>query len=281
MGKHIIPQFYLRGFACSESMDIWVFDKEQIASSKLLPIKTTAQGKDFYDDKTENILANEIEAPANRLLDVIRKGNYISESDKSIFGDYLFALYKRVPKGMQRYKKVAPKVGEKMKPALYRQLESFLEENPSKIDLYNRFKEVLDKTFEDLEHNPPKEFWYPVITTKNPTIPLALSQMNWAFLKCQDDDLFITSDNPVFIHESIGIAAQESELTFPVSSKVALFISRIANATGYVKAHSRWVKEINKRTIANATRFVYSSKKFSWIPSIMEKKYQPRLLVNL
>lgn len=49
-----------------------------------------------------------------------------------------------------------------------------------------------------------------------------LSRMTWRFLIIERRPAFVASDNPVFYDASIGIGRAESEVSFPISSNVAL-----------------------------------------------------------
>jgi Protein of unknown function (DUF4238) len=64
MGKHYVPQRYLRGFECSERAGwIWMYDKRR-GTVKQLPIKQVAQEADFYDSADEVELNEQVEKPA-------------------------------------------------------------------------------------------------------------------------------------------------------------------------------------------------------------------------
>jgi Protein of unknown function (DUF4238) len=77
----------------------------------------------------------------------------------------------------------------------------------------------------------------------------AISQMNWQFLIAPDDSKFLTSDNPVFFFEGIGLNKPQSEITFPISSTVALAaFGRAGFREGFVTTTTQVVAEINRRT---------------------------------
>lgn len=70
MGKHYLPQEYLKGFADpSTPLSLWQFDKKSGDFTKEpAAIKKIAQQRNYYDDDTESLLNSQVEIPGNRVL---------------------------------------------------------------------------------------------------------------------------------------------------------------------------------------------------------------------
>jgi hypothetical protein len=72
----------------------------------------------------------------------------------------------------------------------------------------------------------------------------------------------------------MGIGKPESEITFPISSTIALHATwKMKYVEGhYNRAKDTIIKEINRRTANSATRFVYFSLEKSWVINLINKK---------
>ncbi len=82
MGKHYVPQEYLRGFATPDDPDqIWMFDKATKQWSRAA-IDKVAQQRDYFTPEVEARLTAEVENPANISLKKLRGDNAFSDSDR-------------------------------------------------------------------------------------------------------------------------------------------------------------------------------------------------------
>jgi len=101
-------------------------------------------------------------------------------------------------------------------------------------------------------------------------------QMKWGFIMPEDEnDEFITSDHPcvIFRPESIkkyghrafgsapGLVYNDTELTIPLSSKVAIMTGWQIEKEAYVPMPTSFVEQINIRSIAYAQEKIIASKK--------------------
>ena len=107
MGDRYIPQHYLKGFAQNGGKRIWVYDKKD-GRSFPTQVKSIANETGFYSPDTELYLANEIEGPANSVLDKIRERHPLSDNDNSVLADYMVVMIKRVPQGKMLFRERAP-----------------------------------------------------------------------------------------------------------------------------------------------------------------------------
>jgi len=224
MGDHYIPQYYLKGFSDSpDSSNIWVYEK---GSTKIFPssIKRAANENNRWPENVEEHLANKIEAPANPVFDKIRNFQPITQNDKELLATYIVVMLQRVPKGLERAKAIAPEVIGKTFDNTEKQILRLIEEHPSKKDALQRHLEFLPKIKSEWENDFPIEVWHQLITSDDltPSIKI-LPAMTWVFFTSEKSQPFLTNDNPVFFHESIGVGNPESELTFPISSNITLW----------------------------------------------------------
>nr|WKN39241.1 DUF4238 domain-containing protein [Tunicatimonas sp. TK19036] len=281
---HFIPQYYLKGFSIPNSEKVWVYDKEDKQKEPFSPnIEKIATERDFYklnlyegDEDTrvlEDYFANKIEGPANLILDKILKKERIDILDKDIMSFYIYSMIRRVPDAKKRAKQIIPTLSDSM----LKETKEMIESNPKfqnytiseKEFLLNYAKEFI----QEQSDNPSAIFLKPSKSSSTLVVLKTMMAMNWYFLYTTDN-YFLTCDNPVFTHR-LGNGLTQGELTLPISKNIALWatkINRYPNERSYQLASARRLKEINRRTIHNATRFVYSSAKESWITKIIEKE---------
>ena len=83
----------------------------------------------------------------------------------------------------------------------------------------------------------------------------------------------MTCDNPVFFFRGTGgVGNPESEITFPISCHITLLATWRSNLhQDYVPVTQHIVKEINRRTTINATRYVYSGYDKEWVLPFVKK----------
>lgn len=92
---------------------------------------------------------------------------------------------------------------------------------------------------------------------------------------------FLTCDNPVFFFPEIGMGNPGSEISFPVSTDVTLWLSWTTDPKeGYYPATQSVVKEMNRRVASGTTGYVFSPVDESWIcPFVFKGKWQTQGLV--
>lgn len=280
MGQHILPQFYLRGFASPAESEVWTYEKGKDCP-RLLPIKNVAQGRRLYGD-IEGFLTKDIEGPAIDALRKIRNQEKVPDSLKQVLSKYVYVFAKRVPAAFKRFKDKAPEIAREEMKKIDGRLREYEEENPGKADRCSQIRKDAQRIINDLAQNPSREIWANSIQYGNKDIPGWLSGMMWTFYVCAPPDIFITSDNPVFIHRAIGIGKQHSDLSFPVSKSVSLLASRQNRRDlQFQEATPQQIKELNRRTAFNAMRFAYGPVDRGWIADLLNKpKHEIHLWVQ-
>jgi Protein of unknown function (DUF4238) len=279
VGDHYIPQYYLRGF-CDPSTPEQIYRFEKGTNNVILShLKNVAQEKGFYSPKVERYLANEVEAPANHVLDRIRNRGSIIQQDKLTLSMYMMALWKRVPASKVRLKSQAPTVAASTFQQIFDEFARRRDADPKKADLWEARILQAKQIMEKLQSDVPREVWLDLIPPgTTPQGVAAMSQMMWRFL-CYDREIgFITGDNPVFFFEGIGIGHPQSELTFPISKRIALYASwRTDLPEGYFPASKEGVREINRRTANNTTRYIFYSSNDRRVSNMAVRKKDFRL----
>ncbi|MEJ2745700.1 MAG: DUF4238 domain-containing protein, partial [bacterium] len=126
MGNHYIPQYYLKGFCLNSDGRIWVYDKK--GHRKFCTnVASVANICNFYPGELERHLAEEVENPANNVLDKIRNRETLNKEDKNVFSTYIAVMWKRVPASLEQLKRRAPKVFANLKADLYHAVDEGVE----------------------------------------------------------------------------------------------------------------------------------------------------------
>lgn len=282
---HYVPKYYLNGFA--ESTDptlLYVYEKGCSEYFQTTPERIgyennyyTIENDDGSRDTNtvEDYLHNQVESPAHAVLSKIRTHHVITTAEKWIFCRYVVYLMKRVPRARQRIKTViAEHVIEAEMRAYDSEIDTAIEENPERREFYERRRREIREVLNRYKEEVPSTVLLNVLRYPSPRVTEALSKMTWRFLVCPKDHFYLTSDNPVFYNEGIGIGKPYSEVTVPISHQMTLWLSwRTDLSEGYNTTTSQAVKEINRRTVSNATRYVFSPRHAEWIVTLASKRH--------
>ncbi len=272
MRDHYIPQYYLRGFSSPDDDMVWVYEKNG-------PLKFQSQVKNighetnYYSLEVETYLANQIERPANAVIKKIRNWEKITKEDKEKLATYMVVMLKRVPQSKIRIKERAPGVAQKLQDEWDQEISELIKKDPTQAEFLENRRSEIRANLKKYEKNLPKDFWLLLIPSeRTPNVINVLHQMTWHFLTYKESPVFLTCDNPVFYFTWMGIGKPESEVTFPISSNIVLWATwRKDLAENYSEIKKQAIKEINRRTALNATRFVYHAKDEYWIPKFISK----------
>lgn len=278
MGQHYIPQYYLKGFTYSPaSSNIWVYEKGR-SSIVRRAIKAVANENKRWPQNIEDYLANKVEAPTNFVLDKIRNRQPITQGDKGVLSTYMVVMLNRVPRGIERTRATFPKVMNEVFANVENEILELIKEHPSKCSILERRLQELPSLKSKYENEFPMELWYKNLTPDSlPRVLAILPAMTWIFLTSEKKHPFLTNDNPVFFFEGLGMGRPESEITFPISSTIALWATWRKNLVeGYIAAKDAVIREINRRTASAATKYVYYSIQAPWVVSLINKK-NPKL----
>jgi hypothetical protein len=272
MGKHSVPQHYLRAFAApGDHGMIWMFDQFS-GQWKHLPIKAVAQGSDYFDSVTETALTNQIETPAQSALSKLREFLPITANDRYCFVNYIGAMMMRVPRRRRKALELAPGVIAET----IRQFRDEVAELTQKgiIDETTAEKALEEADKISQEHNSAiPESMLNVINSPFPRVRIlaAINEMTWRVVSATTTPVrLLTSDNPVYFHEGIGLGHADAEFTLPLSPDVVLMADRSGPPRGllYMRGNTALMKEVNRRAVAGAERFVFHHERADWVTKV-------------
>ena len=284
--QHVTPQYYLLGFTeCPGSNLIWRYEKgsqcvletgaKHVGWIRDYYARENADGTIDYDSH-EHYLESKIESPANLVIARIRRREAITPEQKVIMAQYVSVMLRRVPHHRERQtKEFAPKVAQSLSGSLDQWLAGMLEKDPSLQDRLEAVRDEMKGHLAEFGTHPPSKLLLPFA---NDRIAGVIAAMRWCFLTCDYPDMaFATSDNPVFYFEHTGIGRPErpwGEFTLPLSSQVALWATwRTDIVDGYLPAPRQAVKEITRRSVSTATRYVYYQGKADWLLRMVNKPH--------
>lgn len=272
MGQHYIPKYYLKGFCDSSTENyIWVYEKNNPQVFKR-NIDSVASENGRWPLEIEEFLANKVEQPTNFIIDRIRNEEEINQEDKDTLSKYMTAMLQRVPSGLQRAKAIAPTVLDEVFNKLENDIHYLIEKHPSKKNSLQKRLEEIPSLKLKYRNEFPVEIWHKLITPDSlPGVMTILPTMSWIFLKSDNKQAFLTSDNPFFFFEELGI--NKSDITFPITSDITLWATWNSNSDRrYKRASKSQIKEINKRTVSKATKYIYYSEENKWVVRLMNNK---------
>ena len=269
MGHHSVPVHYLRGFAVEDDRDkIWMFDKST-RDFKLLPIKNVAQSRGFYFDEDERALNEQVELPAIQPLNKLTNGNYVNENERRKIAVYLHILLLRVPKARDDMRQML----KRELPSMVTSVENELIELPHMPQsYYDQVKALADRWRPDNIDDLPSEELRELLGRQwvHPNIVERLYTMTWRVLNAENNNTFITSDNPFFFFKGLGLDNRDVEVSVPLSSRTALHMSYQGKpeTTLFIPAETRLVNEINRRTAGVSDRFLFHQRQEKWIEKL-------------
>lgn len=273
MRNHYVPQYYLRGFCPDLDRTIWVYDIQESRKFSTR-IKKIANIHGFYPPELEKYLSEDVEGPANRVLEKIRNRVHLTPTEKITFAGYITVMWKRVPMGKGRFGDQAPGIAAKLRETLHRELSEAVKKDSSVERLARRRKAEIDEILDKYSRQPPEDVWHQVIRAEHtPRMIAAVATMTWQFFTFDEEPAFLTSDNPVFFFPELGVGRSESELSFPVSSNMTLWATRRTDLVeGYFPVTMSIVKEMNRRTASFSARYVFHAEDEDWILPFLSKK---------
>lgn len=272
MGHHYLPQYYLKGFTETVDNMLWAYEKGSGVKFNT-QIKSLANITDFYSEETEQYLANDIETPANEVLDKIRRRHLINDDDKNTFAEYMAVMWKRVPRAKEDLRKMAPRLADGIAEKLRADMINIIDNMPEKTEFIEKRKKEIDDILAVYAVDPPKDIWLENIPPeRTPRIVEAIKAMTWIFWEFDQRPVFLTCDNPIFYFTWMGVGRKDSEISFPISSNIVLWATWRADLPrSFIKASTQIVKEMNRRTVHNANRYVFHGRDEHWIVPFLKK----------
>lgn len=272
MGKHYVPQEYLRGFASSdERVAVWMFDKLRGCWSDAA-IKQVAQERDYYPADVEARLRDDVEGPGHRALNALRAGQQLSAEQRGHLAYYIAVLVMRGPRKRRKATDLVPRAVESAVGNARSALEELrTDANHERIERLLQQVQQIEVKYEATAASTLQE----QIESPWPSAQIvsAVAGMTWRLTTVPKDRFLITSDSPAFYFDSYGLGSDRAELTFPIDRRVALLGSyqgEAGTAASFI-GKAELAKEVNRRVASGAERFIFSPKRESWIETVALK----------
>jgi Protein of unknown function (DUF4238) len=268
---HYVPQFYLRGFVGEKDM-LLVFDRETKEPYRSKPHGVAAQ-RDFNRIEVEGMDASAVELllsefegeTAPRLGKVIADKSISDEKNKAAIVNLMAAMTMRNPKR----RKAMGKVVENFTRSFLGKKENFdayVADNEKQGKEGNLTIEDVRNGLAGMDLTPSKESIMAAEIDHHDQAAERLWNKKWQLVIASDDSGgFITTDDLVTIHwtdgqehaDRPGLAENNSEIIFPLSTKLALR-GRSDGEEGVVNADVGAVAKVNSQIINNASRQVFA-----------------------
>jgi hypothetical protein len=281
MGYHYIPQYYLRGFAVEPELE-YIYCLEKGTGRYFKPnLINVGQENYLYSGAIKTRLTDEIEHPCIPVFEKIRSRKPISSDEKRQLTDHILLLMVRGPSRRDEVHQWTTENSDLHLEKLEEQLKRDKENQPEKELKIDSTLAVVQRIRNE-KLIDPKDIWHRILSPDfYPKSRSALQAMKWQFY-VHPERVFLTSDNPVFYFEHLGIGNKLSELSLPISSNIALLASwdQFAKAS-FLTPTDRQIMEINNRTVLSATKFVYSHEVSDYkIRLVKKKNIQVNKLIN-
>ena len=278
---HYIPQFYLEGFIDPKNHPfVWIYEKgkdcvfkskpENIAFEKHYHSYITTTGE--KDTETIEDILNKFETPVAPIFEKLRFFHMPNEEERKTFSCYLGISLTRVPNFRKNVDSVVAKL-----------LKFFLEMNASNEQ---NFKKIVDS----FEHDTGEKIGYDIHVKPHVSLSMIFrglelatifNNMTWVFIKATDRFKLLTSDNPLYYDDpthnhnvffGVSLTDKNVEVGFPISSEVAFTGTWKKDLReGFIQANHELIKIINRRTVASALRYIYSSERTDGIARLVQK----------
>jgi hypothetical protein len=221
---HYVPRRYLRNFECPDRPGfVWQYDR-QSREARQVAIEKAAQSPNFYPAGDERLLAGAIEGPANPVIKKLLQRTAITADERRAIAVYTATMLMRVPatrrKLFETYPDRLKTYCAELRQSIHEQAMSRPDVTPARVALVLAGIDAFEQRWAE---NPSPEALDQMLTP----LPFRnmvgiIDAMTWCLMVSSGPDYFITSDNPAFIFDAIGLANQESELSLPLSPRVAL-----------------------------------------------------------
>jgi hypothetical protein len=273
MGKHYVPQAHLRRFAINDRPDfVWMYDKKTRKFSQAV-ISKVAQEPDFYSPDVERALAKTVELPGNQCIDRLLRREKLDNAERTQLSLYMMIMATRGPRQRRKSVELIPEVLDGLVAETREWLESQIRQGGSDVEwVVSRLGELEAVHQKFAQETPPQiidqirtPFW------SERTVE-AIHNMAWHIIPASPPSYFVTCDTPAHFFEGQGLENQDSEFTFPISKSFALVGEHRHSAGIYFeKSRTQFTKEVTRRILSHAERFVFSPMKDTWIDTVAQK----------
>jgi hypothetical protein len=167
---------------------------------------------------------------------------------------------------------IAPKALDSTVKELEDGIRTWIEESGDDPRAHARMKE-LDNVREKISKSVPQNivnmirrpYW-------SPKTVLCVHNMVWRVVPAPPPTFYLTCDTPTHLSEWAGVGTPESELTFPISTDIALIGSHNGRPASieYLSPQPQLVAEVNRRILNCTERFVFSHTNERWMAELAD-----------
>jgi len=273
VGRHYVQQAFLRHFQDPTKPGwIWTCIRGE-EEPRLLPIDKVAQAPNYYDDEVEHALNVLVESPTTPVLDALRRGEIPDPAGRMAVAVYAATCIKRVPRARQQGRELVPHTLEVVVERLRAELPVL---SGGAHDRLERLRTDLEAAYEKYRVAPPAAV-LDQLRDPRPTQEMvdAIQNMSWRLLTTEPPEMFLTSDNPLFYFEGLGLGNATSEFAFPLSPTRCLHGCfqplRLGGSLEFRQAERSLVHEINRRMANNATKLLFANMKAKFPMTLLGK----------
>jgi uncharacterized protein DUF4238 len=275
---HYVPEFYLRAFTdreCPPGYEpyLWVADFEERKHYRRAPANAAAVADYYVAQEIEERLG-QLESRAAPVIRGIVGGNTtLTAEDRSVLSGFIAVQMVRVPAFRGRLEEFVAGAGGRMN-AFFIQDRARYERALRETSPDRQFTEQEVDELHAVARDPAN---YRIVANPGavlgialkaaPTVEIILRTMSWSLMTPAIDDMFWTSDCPVYWLNpksqtplfGHGLAAKDIELTFPLSPQVCLLATWSQTIPPVKRLDQLGVTHAQRRAIAGAQRFAFCS----------------------
>jgi hypothetical protein len=281
LNTHYIPQYYLRGFQTSSGSNCVFRYEKTTRFARELPIPVVGMENDLYPPDIEAFLTEEYENPANLVLDKLWRFELPTDEERGALVQYFLLMRERTP--FRKKESVA-----ELRERIPERLESLESEKNEALAAHPDKSAIIESNFERIKNlltsreELKEQIWLNMLVNLNlPLMYNALLMMNWYYIVSPRCERFITSDAPFFFTSGIGLNKPMSEVFFPVSTRMVLWLNWYSLKRQVIESTQSMTNEINKRLVYNASKYVFFSKEEKWLRSFCVSKKLELLTLDL
>jgi hypothetical protein len=297
---HAVPRFYLKRFADAAGL-LWLHDVHGVTVARAQPHDALVEtrlyapetGADPHDDSLEVFLAERVDGPAAQPIDKLSRGEPLSDDERQYIALFLAFQERRVPRMREGVRTFASDMANRLlrewvsRPDQLREAFKESQEVRGREITAERAEELADQFIEGvtsgaIKIEPTKMPWLHLVTQATETARV-LNDMPWSVVRTPEGVEFITSDAPIVkvltdrrvpTHYAGGWLSPSAESTFALDPKHCLVI-RADGRRGRPEAVASWCRDVNRRTIMQAHRYVVSRGRDPYVDVIARKRRDP------
>jgi len=235
-------------------------------------IANVAQEREYYDADIEKVLADVVEGPGKLAIEKLLSKEKIDNTERTRLSLYFMIMLTRGPRQRRKSLECVPDALTETIAETEAEIRQWIADEPDNPKAQSRLQELehvrakfLTEIPENVYDQIRRPFW------SESTVE-CIHNMFWHVLTAPPGTYFVTSDTPAHFFECYGVGSVESEFTITLSKDIAL-IGEHTRSSGlrYESPRTQVAKEINRRILSHAERFIFSPRRDDWIPVVSQK----------